>query len=205
MYQDLRSELSKADVEVESLKVQLAEQQRKIDANKSNLNSMPEIEAQLSRLNRDYEVTKSRYLDLVARRESAQLSQEAKQKSSNITLRVIEPPVVPISPSDPNRLLLLSGVLAAAVAAGTGLALLLFRLRRTFMGSFDIKQLLDIPVLGSVSLNLKPAEIRKQRKNVMLFVLTAVLLVCVYGGALIFRNGGSSALRSWVNNSEQSL
>lgn len=73
------------------------------------------------------------------------------------------------------------------------------------MGSFDVKELLDIPVLGSVSLNLKPAEIKKQRKHLVWFVSTAVLLVGVYGGALVFRNGGSSALRTWVNTSEQSL
>jgi polysaccharide chain length determinant protein (PEP-CTERM system associated) len=205
VYQDLRRELSKADVEVESLKIQLADQERKTDEIKSNLDTMPEIEAQLSRLNRDYEVTKSRYLDLVSRRESAQLSQEAAQHSSDRTLRIIEPPILPVSPSYPNRPLLLSGVLAAAVASGVGLALLLVLLHRTFMGDFDVKKLIGLPVLGTVSLNLKPEEVKKQRSNLVLFASVTVLLLGLYGGVLVFRDTGSSALRAWVHENGLSL
>ena len=65
------------------------------------------MEAKLTKLNRGYEVTRERYLDLVERRESAQLAQSADQSSSDIDFRVIEPPIVPSEPSSPKRALFL--------------------------------------------------------------------------------------------------
>lgn len=201
VYQELKMELSKADIELESLKSQLADQERTAGVLKNDLDTIPEVEAQLSRLNRDYEVTKTRYLDLVARRESAQLSQEAKQHNSGRNFRIVEPAVVPVFPSGPNRLLLLSGVLAAAIGAGVGVALLLVMLRRTFMGSVDVKRLIGLPVLGTVSLNLKPAQRKAQQAQLAVFTTATVLLLCIYGGALVYRDAGAPLFRGWVHDS----
>ena len=77
---------------------------------KASIDVIPEVEAKLAKLNRGYEVTRERYLDLVERRESAQLAQNAGQSASDITFRVIEPPIVPFKPSGPNRALFLAGV-----------------------------------------------------------------------------------------------
>ena len=101
VYQDLKAEWSKAAVEVESLKIQLNEQQRKADELKQYLDTMPDVEAQLARLNRDYEITKSRYLDLVSRRESTQLAQQAGQSTNESMFRIIDPPRVPVVPAGP--------------------------------------------------------------------------------------------------------
>ena len=53
---------------------------------------IPEVEAELSRLNRDYEVLKSKYQDLVNRREQASISRERDIRSNNIKFRVLNPP-----------------------------------------------------------------------------------------------------------------
>ena len=39
--------------------------------------TVPEVEAELARLNRDYEITRTRYRELVERRETAKLSESA--------------------------------------------------------------------------------------------------------------------------------
>lgn len=198
VYQDLKFEWSKAGVEVESLKIRLAELERKSDNLNQYLDTMPEIEAQLARLNRDYEVTKSRYLDLVERRESAQLAQEAEQSTSESTFRIIEPPRVPAYPAGPKRGLFLSGVLAAAFGAGLGLALILVLVRPTFTGSRELKDFTELPVLGAVGLHLSPAAERKQSLNLRLFVMSTVLLLGVYFGAVVYRDAGSAALRAVI-------
>ena len=78
------------------------------------------MEAKLAKLNRDYEITRERYLSLVERRESARLAQDAGQTSSDINFRVIEPPVVPSRPSGPPRLLWLAGVFLAGIGGNLG-------------------------------------------------------------------------------------
>ena len=63
---------------------------------------MPEVEAELARLNRDYEITRTRYLELVERRETAKLSESA-EKQGVVKFQIIDPPTVGFEPVAPNR------------------------------------------------------------------------------------------------------
>ena len=72
-------------------------------------------------------------------------------EAENVQFRVIEPPQVPVIPSGPPRVLLLSLALAIGLASGIGFAIL-----RTYSRDsiYDLKQLKDaiaLPVLGVVS------------------------------------------------------
>lgn len=184
VYQAMRVDLSKAGVEVETLSIHLVEQERRVKKLKDSIDIIPEVEARLAKLNRDYDVTHKRYLALVERRESAQLAQRAGQSSSDITFRVIEPPIVPIRPSGPKRLLMLAGVLVAAFGAGLGWSFLRYLLQPTFVDLQQVRLETGLPVLGSVSLYLSP-EHRKNRQRQMASFLTATfLLVCAYGGVV---------------------
>ena len=60
------------------------------------VDTIPEIEAELKRLNRDYGLNKQQYDELLKRRESARLSHEADQQSDDVKLKVIDPPRVPL-------------------------------------------------------------------------------------------------------------
>ena len=198
VYQDLKAEWSKAAVEVESLKIQLHEQERKADELKQYLDTMPDVEAQLARLNRDYEITKSRYLDLVSRRESTQLAQQAGQSTNESMFRIIDPPRVPVVPTGPRRALFLTGVLVAAVGLGLGLSLVLVLLRPTFMGPRELKDTTQLPVLGSVALHLSPAAARKESLYQWLFIMGTVLFLGVYIAAVLYQDAGSSALKALI-------
>ncbi|MDX1554543.1 MAG: glutaredoxin domain-containing protein, partial [Xanthomonadales bacterium] len=55
--------------------------QGKIRELQKRVDTIPEVEAELTRLNRDYNVTKGQYESLVSRRETARLSEQAEQKS----------------------------------------------------------------------------------------------------------------------------
>jgi len=160
VYQEVRVELSKASVEVEILKAQL---------------KVPEVEAKLTKLNRGYEVTRERYLNLVERRESAQLAQSADQSTSDIAFRVIEPPIVPYEPSGPNRALFLGVVVVAALAAGLAWSFLRYMLQPTFIDLVQLGNVTGRPVLGSVSLYLSPEH--KSRRRLQLSSFISVLRV----------------------------
>ncbi len=80
--------------------------------------AVAEGEAELARLNRDYEVNKRNYDTLVQRLESARISESAEQSADNLKFRVIEPPIVPDKPGGPKRLEMNVMVLIAALGAG---------------------------------------------------------------------------------------
>lgn len=205
VYQELKVEVSKANVEVELLLVQKAEREELLERLKADIDVIPEVEAQLAKLNRDYEVTRNRYLSLVERRESAKLAQEAGQSSSDVQFRVIDPPIVPTRPSGPPRLLFLAGVLVVALGAGLAWSFLRLLLAPTF---FDLKQVgnkIGLPVLGTVSLYLSPEHKRKRKLQLATFISSAFLLVVAFGGVAAFHEKGVAVMASMLDQVSQKV
>jgi polysaccharide chain length determinant protein (PEP-CTERM system associated) len=185
VYQEMKVELSRSSVEIETLKIQLLDYESDVSKLKSSVDIIPEVEAELAKLNRDYDVTHRRYLSLVERRESAQLAQNMGQSSSNITFRVIEPPLVAHRPTGPNRVLLLSGVLVAAMGAGLGWSFVRYILQPAFINMRQLGAVTGLPVLGSVGLYLSPEHIKKRRQQLILFLSATFLLVLFFGLVLV--------------------
>lgn len=196
VYQELKVELSKASVEVQLLRTRLADNERTVKELKDSIDIIPEVEAQLSKLNRDYDITKGRYLSLVERRESARLAQDAGQSTSEVKFRVIEPPITPVRPSGPNRLLLLMGVLVASLGAGAGWAMLRYLLRPSYISLQGVSKIVGMPILGSVSLYMSPEHRHRRKQQFITFVASAMLLVVVSLVLLVFRDSGAAAVGS---------
>ena len=66
---------------------------------------MPQVEAEFTQLNRDYDVQKKTYESLLSRRESAAMGKDV-QDTGGAQFRVIDPPRVSPQPVAPNRLAL---------------------------------------------------------------------------------------------------
>ena len=196
LYQQVKSELSNASVEVEILKIQLKEQAANVEKLSASIDVIPEVEARLAKLNRGYEVTRERYLELVERRESAGLAQSAGQSSSDITFRIIEPPIVPFKPSGPNRALFLAGVLLFAFAAGLSYSFLRYILQPTFINLTQLSTATGLPVLGSVSLYLSPEHKRRRHFQLSSFLTATLLLVVFFGAVFLFRESGTAIFAS---------
>jgi polysaccharide chain length determinant protein (PEP-CTERM system associated) len=201
VYQELKAEIHKTSIEVETLKIRLAEQNSSVDALKQAVDILPEVEAKLAKLNRDYEITRERHLDLVARRESARLAEEVGLSGNNIKFRIIDSPRMPTKPSGPNRLLLLSVVLLLAISAGLGWGVLRYLIQPTFIDSSQISDKISLPVLGSVGLYLTAQHKRKRKIQLTAFLSVFLLVVASYGGVMVFSGPGSEMfavlLSSW--------
>ena len=181
VYQNLRLALSQADADVAELRGQMSAQQALVAELRSRVNSIPEIEAELSRLNRDYEVNKQQYDTLLQRFESAKISQSADQNTENVKFRIIEPPTVPVRPSGPQRQMLNSLVLLAALAAGLGVAVLLAQMHPTFATKEVLEKIAGIPVLGSISAALRLEFTPWYRRESTLILGAAAALLVAYG------------------------
>lgn len=150
VYQSMKIALSQAEVEVADLNAQLAEQQRMVANLRGRINTMPQVEAELAQLSRDYEVNRTQYAALLQRLESAKLSQQAQQTNDQVRFRVIEPPTALRLPVGPNRILLMATVLVLGVGAGLGLAVLLSLLKPVFSSKAEVTKLLNVRVIGSI-------------------------------------------------------
>ncbi len=130
-------------------------------------------------------MTRELYQDLVKRRESSQLSYKAEQTGEDLQFRVLEPPLVPVKPSSPNRLMLDTMVLFASIAIGIGISLLYEQIRPAFYTKRQINSTLNLPVIGVVSMFMTEQELTRRRVGIILFILVAAVWLISYTGVLI--------------------
>ena len=195
-YQRLKAEQSKAAIEVETLKIQLAEQQAYVESLRNTLDRFPEVQARLEKLNRDYEIAQEQHSDLVASKESARLAQNAGPAAGDFAFRIIEPPELPTRPSGPQRALLLAGFLTAAIGAGLGWSLLRFQWRPTYVSPRQLRKHLGVPVFGSIGLYLSPRHRSRRHFQQASFFAVAILLAFVAAGAIRYRDLGTAFVRT---------
>jgi polysaccharide chain length determinant protein (PEP-CTERM system associated) len=151
VYSEIKLRLLEIDTQIENLRRRAATARAEAEALEAKAGSVPEIEAEFQRLNRDYDIVKGRHDELLARRESARMSRSREAVGQEVQYRLIEPPVVPSRPSGPNRGLYLSAVLVFSLAAGAGFAFLLVLLDTSFNSVAELSSFTGLPVLGSVS------------------------------------------------------
>jgi polysaccharide chain length determinant protein (PEP-CTERM system associated) len=184
MLQQLTVQLSDAEARVASLQARVAEFSGRVGRLRGQSEQVPEIEAQLARLNRDYEVNRENYQKLVERRESAKLSGDLSSATDMLTFRVIDPPTAPTIPSGPNRLQLFSLVFVAALAAGLAGAFLLSQLRPTFLSQAALREVTGLPILGSVSMNWTAEQTVLRKRRLLALAASVLVLFGLYGAGV---------------------
>jgi polysaccharide chain length determinant protein (PEP-CTERM system associated) len=180
VYQSLEIELKRTEVQVAELRQELAQRQGKVAQLRRLVDSVPEVEAELARLNRDYEVTRQKYLELVQRREVAVISEQA-DRTGTVKFEVIDPPAAALEPVAPDRALLLSVVLLAALGVAGGLAYVLNHMRPVFHSVPALAQVTGLPVLAAVSRTWVERHRIQRREELVRFSGGAALLFLAFG------------------------
>lgn len=163
VFQQLRVSLAQAEAQVASLRSQLSVQQGRLDAVRSQASRMPQVEAELAQLNRDYEVIRRNYQQLVERRESATLSMKMDDSSQLADFRIIEPATLLPRPVFPPRILVAVIGVLLSLAGGIAVAVGMTFIRPSVLDERQLAALSGRPVLGRVSLSLLPGQQRARR------------------------------------------
>lgn len=182
VYQGMRSMLAETDAQVAELSVRVSEYERRVQELNDMVDNVPVIEAELKQLDRDYSVISEQHQELLQRREAAKLSQDVEQKASDVTFRVIDPPFVPSKPSEPNKVLLNSLVLAVALGIGMALALLASLVKPVVVDQQSLSKLTGLPLLGSVTLIPTPQQKKQESLKLLAYSSLAAVLILVFVG-----------------------
>lgn len=186
-----RLQLAKAEAEgtVASLQARVAEYQRRYTKIKAAVGRMPEIEAEFAGLNREYEANKKNFQELLARRDSVQISEDANTQPGLEAFRVVDPPRVPQAPS-PSPLLMASVVLLGGLAGGIAVAFLIAHMRPTFSDARTLREATGLSVLGTVSVVWTPSERGAARRRLYAWIGAYVGLAVAYASvAAVLRAG----------------
>ncbi|MCI0556873.1 MAG: Wzz/FepE/Etk N-terminal domain-containing protein [Nitrososphaera sp.] len=174
-YQGLKLQVGKADANAAALRARVTEYKRRLDALEQNIETMPQVEAELASLNRDYAVQQDKYRKLAEGREIAGLS----DKAGSGKVRVLEQPRLPRTPIWPSRFVFSAAVFAIAVASGVALAFALSLSNPLIYTRRGLEKLINLPVLGTVSYNAGTGRLKPYKPFVDLsfFFGISVLLV----------------------------
>ncbi len=179
--QQLKFALAESEAQVASIRAQLAEYENRLVQARANAQRVPEIEAELAALNRDYDVQKRNYDQLVSRRESVKIAGDLDSSAATVDFRIIDPPRVSPKPVAPDRLLILPLVLLAAVGLGAVVSFAVSQILPTIHDGRVLRELSGRPVLGSVSLVPSPAIVRRARRRTLAFFGGVAGLILVSG------------------------
>ena len=169
VYQELNRLLATSEVQVAALRARVGEYEVRFARARELMKTAPQIEAELAQLNRDYDINKKNYNDLVTRRESAAMSGDLDNATGMADFRLIDPPRASPQPVAPNRLLLMPLALLAALGAGLVVAFAASQLRAVFYDARSLKQTLGLPLLGVVTLVMDEASVLKQKLELKKF------------------------------------
>jgi len=178
LYHELQLNVARLETEVASNRVRVQAFANRVRELEARMNLIPEIEAEFSGLNRDYNVTRSKYEALLSRREASELARRADASEQDVQFRIIEPPRVPFEPSGPNRRLLYSLVLLVGLGSGVAIAFLRSLISPVLSRASQLAAISEYPVFGVVSHTNKAKILRQVRLHLVYFTaLTASLLM----------------------------
>jgi len=180
-YEQVKLRLIEAEGTVSSVQTRLDNARSSLSRMEDLGRAAPQVEAEYQGLNRDYNIFQKNYEELIARRESSNLTAAADTGADKLRLRIIDPPQVPSIPVAPNRLLLISVVLVAGLGAGAALPVLL---SQTDQSINDLSRLRDfgLPVLGGISFVANLERRSRQYSQGLTVGISIVLLLIVYAG-----------------------
>jgi polysaccharide chain length determinant protein (PEP-CTERM system associated) len=184
-FSQIKYKLVEQEALIATLKDRVTRQQQAVDTLERRQLAVPVIEAEFSQLNRDYDVLKSKYEELLSRRESAKISGDREATGQRSQFRIVDPPVTPGFPSGPNRPLLLSAVLVLGVGAGIAVALGLSLLNTAYVTVRQLRDDIGLPVLGAISAIV---DSRKKISKIIdhsLFVICGMSIFFLYGGTML--------------------
>ncbi|MFT2090378.1 XrtA system polysaccharide chain length determinant [Paraglaciecola sp. 2405UD69-4] len=182
---ELKLEMTRLESQIASMKVRESDYSSKIEALKQKIDLVPQVEAERTALNRDYQITKKKYEELLSRKESAELSQKADVSNENVQFRVIDPPIAPKNAAGPNRALYYTFVLVLGFASGLGVAFLVSQITPVVIRASQLTALTNYPVLGTVS-HLNKSHIKKvNRSRLLVFLVSSLLIVGLYGSLVM--------------------
>lgn len=163
VYQSIQLQMNETDVQIASLRGELLEHQRNEAGLRRMVDTVPEVEAEFSRLTRDYDVTKAQYNELLQRLERANVSGGAEERGV-AKFNIVDPPSVGFNPVFPNRPLFLAAVFVIGIGMGGAVAYLLHMFKPVFVDGRSLSEITGVPVLGSVArtwVELQRAEIKR--------------------------------------------
>jgi polysaccharide chain length determinant protein (PEP-CTERM system associated) len=172
LYAQLRSDVSRATTEIDTLKARIAEYKRQLNEELDRGRRVNVGEVTLAEVTRDYEVNRDIYRDLLKRREAARVSMNLDRDQQGLSFRIQEPASVPVQPIGLRFLHFAIGGLVLGLLLPLGLVVAKFQLDPRIRLPAILSEQLKLPLVAVLPHFSTPSETATvQREMQWLFLL----------------------------------
>jgi len=183
----LQSAIEAKDMEIANLNKDSARVNEQIRSYMGRVESVPAGERQYGDLLREREIAKAKYVKLDTDLQHAQIAQDMESRKQGETLELLDPPSLPLNPTEPKRPMIIS------IGAGLGLLLGLVIAGALEMKDTSLKNLKDVraytkmAILGSIPLLENDFVVRRRKRLAWLGWTTASLVaVVIMSGSVVY-------------------
>lgn len=182
-YINIASQLSSAQSEIQSVKQQIANYEKKSNLLREYIKSTPVVEQEYRKLLMERDSLKIKYDDLMQKFMEARVAQglESDQKGERFTL--IDPALLPEKPYKPNRLAIFIIGIVLGIGCSIGLTAILEITDDTIRDARQLSLHANVPVLSVIPVyyNARETAEQKKRRNILMISgpvgLVVVLLI----------------------------
>ena len=157
----LTSQLQANTFEIDNLAKKEQKLRTEIDQYRSRLNLTPVREQQITSMQRDYDLLRQHYADLLRKEQESQLATNLEKRQEGQQFRLADPPNLPSRPSSPKRVKISLIALFGGLVVGCAFAFLAEIRNASFHTESDVSSLL-LPIVIGVPRFFTPAEERNR-------------------------------------------
>ncbi len=180
VYRQIKEEMQRTDTEIESLKARIGELGKQSDLGRNILGRMPKEQEEWSKLQRDRNVYQKVYDDLLQKLENARVSKNLELADKSTKYRVVDPPMLPRIPVQPNRVILILAGIGLGIAAGAGTVIGIDYFNNSFKDEDTLRKELNMHVLAAVpSIVIEEEVVAEKVLDKKVFAATAAYLAVI--------------------------
>jgi polysaccharide chain length determinant protein (PEP-CTERM system associated) len=183
----LQTAVEAKDMEIAGLNKDMTRVNDQTKVYMARVETLPAGERQYGDLLRDKEIAKKQYVDLDQNLQKALLAQDMEGRKQGETLELLDPPSLPLNPTQPNRPLIISigaalGLLLGIVIAGA------LEMKDTSLKNLkDVRAYTKMAILGSIPLLENDFVVRRRKRLAWLGWTTASLVAAVImSGSVVY-------------------
>jgi succinoglycan biosynthesis transport protein ExoP len=174
------TQIRSADRRISSLEDEKQGLLKRVDELEASILEIPQVEQKLNALDRERQNALRKYEEVRSKEMEARLAENLEQQRKGERFTLLEPPVVPADPVEPNLKKTIAFGLLLSIAAGVGGLVSIETMDRTIRSPSLLGQLLHEAPLASIPYITTNREVTRRKKTIIWLTLGFISLLVLF-------------------------
>lgn len=184
-YMLVSAQLTAVQNEIDAHESRDREMQQRVDELEGRLVSAPEVEKEIQRLTREYELANTEYESIRQKRSEARIGSNLELQDKSERYTIIREPSVPLAPISPNRLGILFIAILLSIGGSTSLAALRESTDGTVRSTRDVIAVFGGPPLANVPMIRNATDRRLFWRKLGMHGLGSLVVISIALGLIL--------------------